>query len=170
MSVLNIETYPSPILSQISESVEQVDDGIRKLMDDMLETMYSRTGLGLAAPQVGVSKRVIVVDANLSDEDDYPVFMLANPEIIEIRGMQEFEEGCLSFPEFMVKIKRPSGVTVRALNRDGKEITIEAEDLLAIVLQHEIDHLDGKLILDYASPIKRQFYKKRIKKQLTKTG
>jgi peptide deformylase len=170
MSVLNIEKYPSQVLKQKASPVEQVDDSVRALMDDMLETMYASSGVGLAAPQVGISTRVIVVDANINEDDDYPVLMLANPEIIEAEGSVEFEEGCLSVPEFTTLIKRPSEVTVRAMDRDGKEITIEADGLLAIVLQHEIDHLEGKLILDRASTIKREFYRKRLKKIAAAAG
>jgi len=170
MSVLNIEKYPSTVLKQKASPVEQVDDSVRTLMDDMLETMYASSGIGLAAPQVGVSTRVIVLDVNLQEGDDYPVLMLANPEVIHAEGSEEFEEGCLSVPGFTTLIKRPSEVTVKALDRDGNEISIEAGGLLAVALQHEIDHLEGKLILDRASSIKREFYKKRIKKNAAVAG
>jgi len=170
MSVLNIEKFPSKVLKQKAPPVEQVDDAIRTLMDNMLETMYASSGVGLAAPQVGVSTRVIVLDVNLQEGDDYPVLMLANPEVISAEGSEEFEEGCLSVPGFTTLIKRPAEVTVKALDRDGKELTIEAGGLLAVALQHKIDHLEGKLILDRASSIKREFYKKRIKKNAAVAG
>jgi len=170
MAVLNIEKYPSTVLKQKASPVEQVDDAIRTLMDDMVETMYASSGVGLAAPQVGRSVRVIVVDANINEDDNYPVLKLANPEIIKADGSVEFEEGCLSVPGFTVLIKRPSDITVKALDRDGKEVIIEADGLLAIVLQHEIDHLEGRLILDRASTIKREFYRKRLKKNAAAAG
>lgn len=170
MSVLKIITYPNAALKKQSEYVDTVDDEVRSLMDDMVDTMRSKSGVGLAAPQVGVLMRVIVLDVNVEEEDNYPIFTLANPEITGAEGAEEFEEGCLSLPGFTTMITRPSSVTVKALDREGKEITIEADGLLAIALQHEIDHLNGTLIIDKASPIKRQFYKKRIKKQTAKAG
>ena len=170
MAVLYIEKYPSPVLKRKASPVEQVDDGVRALMDNMQETMYASSGIGLAAPQVGVSRRVIVLDVNINEGDNHPVLMLANPEITRAEGSEELEEGCLSVPEFTTVIKRSAEVTVKGLDRDGKEVTIEAASLLAIALQHEIDHLDGKLILDRASSIKREFYKKRLKKNTAKAG
>jgi len=170
MAVLNIEKYPSEVLKRKALPVEKVDDAVRTLMDNMLETMYASSGVGLAAPQVGMGTRVIVVDANISEDDDYPVLMLANPEITRAEGSVEFEEGCLSVPGFTTLIKRPSEVTVKALDREGNEAIIEADGLLAIVLQHEIDHLEGKLILDRASTIKREFYRKRIRKNAAAAG
>ena len=166
MAILDIETYPSKILKQVAEPVEAIDAEVRQLMDDMLETMYSRKGIGLAAPQVDISRRVIVVDVNLQEGDNYPVLTLANPVITDSSdNKDEFEEGCLSVPDLLVVIKRPCQVTVEALDRDGNKVSIEADGLLAIALQHEMDHLDGKLIIDKASILKREFYKKRIKKQ-----
>lgn len=170
MAIFDIEKYPSEVLKLKAEPVDLVDDEVRALMDNMLETMYASSGIGLAAPQVGSSTRVIVINANINEDDDYPVLMLANPEIIKAEGSVEFEEGCLSVPGFTTLIKRPSEVTVKALDRDGKEITIEAEGLLAIVIQHEIDHLEGRLILDRASTIKREFYRKRLKKNAAAAG
>jgi peptide deformylase len=170
MAVLNIEKYPSKVLKRKASPVERVDGPVRTLMDNMLETMYASSGIGLAAPQVGVSTRVIVLDVNINEGDDYPVLMLANPEVIRSEGSVEFEEGCLSVPDFTTLIKRPSEVTVKALDRDGKEVTIEAGGIMAIALQHEIDHLEGKLILDRASTIKREFYKKRLKKSAAAAG
>lgn len=171
MAVLKIETYPSKVLKQKAAPVEQVDDEVRKLMDDMIETMYSKAGIGLAAPQVGVLSRVIVLDINVGETEGQPVLMLANPEVVsESDNMEEFEEGCLSVPGFTTVIKRPTEVTVKALDREGDEVSIEADGLLAIALQHEIDHLEGTLILDRTSSIKREFYRKRLKKNATKVG
>lgn len=169
MAVLNIRTYPDEVLKRKAEAVEAVDDKVRSLMDNMAETMYAAPGVGLAAPQVGVSKRIIVVDIS-SSEEKAPLLQLANPEIVEADGEAQIEEGCLSLPGFLSPVKRFSDVTVKALDRDGNPVTIEAGGLMAIVLQHEIDHLDGTLILDRASMLKREFYRKKIKKNLAKAG
>lgn len=166
MSLLEIRKFPDPVLKKKAEPVESVDEGIRKLMDDMAETMYASMGIGLAAPQVGVSKRVIVVDVSPRDEQgEGRLFALANPQIIKSEGEEEFEEGCLSLPGFTTVVKRPSKITISALDRDGRDVIIEADGLFAIALQHEMDHLAGTLILDHSSTLRREFYKKRIKKQ-----
>ena len=170
MAVLEVRTYPNEVLRKKALPVESVDDETRRLMDDMVETMYARAGLGLAAPQVGVSKRVVVVHVAIQDGPEYPLTVIANPELVSSGGSMEFEEGCLSLPGFTTVVKRPSEVVVKGLDRDGKEITIKAEGMFAVVLQHEMDHLDGILILDRAGSIKREFYKKRLKKSLAKAG
>jgi peptide deformylase len=169
MAVREIRTFPDEVLRKQAEPVEAVDGEVRALMDDMVETMNQRAGLGLAAPQVGVLKRVIVLHVKMEDIE-HPLTVLANPEIVEASGEIEFEEGCLSVPDFLTTVKRASEVKVRGLDREGKEVEIEARGLFAVALQHEIDHLDGRLIIDSASAIKREFYKKRVKKQMAKAG
>lgn len=170
MALLEIRKYPDEILRNKAEPVDSVDDSLRRLAEDMLETMHAAPGLGLAAPQVGVSKRLIVTDIGQKEDEKGDPVVLFNPEIIEAEGTIEFEEGCLSLPDFTVMVSRAERVVVRGLDMEGKKIEIEAEDFMAVVLQHEIDHLDGILLLDRASMLKRQFYKKRIKKQLAKAG
>ena len=138
-----------------------VDDKIRKLLDDMLETMYESRGVGLAATQVDVHKRIVVID--VSEEKDAPLFLI-NPEIIEKDGVKESEEGCLSVPGFFEKVTRAEHIRVRALNRDGNSFEFEATELLAVCVQHEMDHLDGKLFVDHISSLKRQRIKKKLEK------
>jgi peptide deformylase len=165
MAVLPIITLPDPVLRKISDPVERVDDAIVKLMDDMLETMYDAPGVGLAAPQVGVLKRVIVLDTADDGEPPNPVAM-ANPELIAIGSTTRLhEEGCLSIPDVRVEIERPTTVTVRYLDRDGKEQQLAADGLLATAIQHEIDHLDGQLIIDFLSRLKRDIIIRKFKKQ-----
>ena len=170
MAVMDVRTYPDEVLKKKALPVESVNDETRRLMDDMVETMYAKAGLGLSAPQVGLSKRIIVVHVAIQDGPEYPLIVLANPELVSSAGSMEFEEGCLSLPGFTTVVKRPSEVVVKGLARDGKEVTIKADGLFAVVLQHEMDHLDGTLILDRAGSIKREFYKKRLKKSLAKAG
>ncbi len=164
MSILSILHYPDPRLHQVSEPVTEVDASIVQLASDMAETMYAAPGIGLAAPQVGVLKRIIVVDIS-KDKDQ--LMVLINPEIIKKEGQVEYEEGCLSVPgiyELLVN-KRAERIRVRALGVDGKRFELEADDLLAICLQHEIDHLDGKLFVDYLSELKRTRIRNKLKKQ-----
>ncbi len=163
MAVLEIRKYPSRVLKQKAAPVTAIDDDLQVIIDDMIETMYAAPGVGLAAPQVGVSKRLAVIDVS-SKGAEMPLLVLINPELIAKDGAIEFEEGCLSIPEFTAKVTRAERVKVHATNREGKGIVIEAEGLLAIALQHEIDHLDGTLFIDRISPIKREFFKKRVKK------
>jgi len=167
MAVREIRTYPDEVLRKEAMPVEAVDPETCRLMDDMVETMYSYAGIGLAAPQIGVSKRVIVLHVRLEDLDN-PLTVLANPEIVEASGEIEFEEGCLSVPGMLTPIMRAMHVRVRGLDRDGNECEVEAEGLFAVALQHEIDHLNGVLIIDSASPVKRAFYKKKVKKQASR--
>lgn len=169
MAVREIRTYPDDVLRVKAEPVEAVDAEVRQLMDDMVETMHESAGIGLAAPQVGVSRRVIVLHVKL-DDLDHPLTVLANPEIVESSGEVEFEEGCLSLPGFTVSIDRALYVKVRGLDREGRQVEFEADELFAVALQHEIDHLEGTLIIDSASPIKRAFYSKRMKKQMAQAG
>jgi peptide deformylase len=165
MAVLPIITIPDPILRKISDPVERVDDAVVKLMDDMLETMYAAPGVGLAAPQVGVLRRVVVIDAAGDDDPPNPIAM-ANPELIALGPETRLhEEGCLSIPDVRVDIERPSTVTVRYIDRNGKEQELEADGLLATAIQHEIDHLDGQLIIDFLSRLKRDIIVRKFKKQ-----
>ncbi len=164
MSLREIITVPDPLLRKISDPIERVDDDLRKLLDDMLETMYDAPGIGLAAIQVAVPLRVLVMDVSHRDEDKSPLFLI-NPQIIRSsHEMRVHEEGCLSIPEHFAEIERPASVLVRYIDRDGKQHEDEFDDLLATVVQHEIDHLDGKQFIDYISKLKRD----RIVRKLTK--
>ena len=150
MSLLEIHVLGSPILRQETQPVERMTDELRRLTDDMFETMYAAKGIGLAAPQVGRIERLAVIDI-----DDNPI-VVVNPQIILSEGSARGEEGCLSIPEVFGDVDRATRVTVRALNRDGEPFELEATDLLARCLQHEIDHLHGKLFIDYLSFLKRR--------------
>ncbi|MGR8933824.1 MAG: peptide deformylase [Gammaproteobacteria bacterium] len=161
MSVLTILEFPDERLRKKAEAVSTVDNTVRKLLDDMLQTMYESKGVGLAATQINVHKRVIVID--VSESKDQPVCLI-NPEIIEQSGSTEGEEGCLSVPGFFENVKRAAAVNITALNREGQRFELEAEGLLAVCIQHEIDHLDGKLFVDYLSPLKKQRIKKKLEK------
>lgn len=163
MAVLEIVTYPNPTLTGRAEEVEKVDGKIRKLISDMVDTMYANGGVGLAAPQVGVSKRVIVVDVRPYDPST-SLISIVNPEVVSERGDVLHEEGCLSVPECVEGIKRRQWIKVRGLDKRGREIEVEGEGMLAIALQHEIDHLNGSVILDRMSRIKRDLHKKRLRK------
>lgn len=163
MAILNILEYPDPRLRTVAKPVAVVDDRIRRLIADMLETMYAAPGIGLAATQVDVHEQVIVID--LSEEKNQPLVFI-NPQI-KILGDEtlEYDEGCLSVPGFYEPVCRPTHVRVTALDGEGKAFTIEPEGLLAICIQHEIDHLQGKLYVDYLSPLKRGRIKKKLQKQ-----
>lgn len=153
MPKLDILQYPDSRLRTVARRVDAVDDRIRTLADDMLETMYDAPGIGLAATQVDVHERVIVID--VSDNHDEPR-ILVNPEIVEATGSERGQEGCLSVPGYQDYVERAERVRVRALDRNGDPLEIEADGLLAVCLQHEIDHLDGKLFLDHLSELKRK--------------
>lgn len=165
MAVLEIKKYPDEVLKRKALPVERVDDVLRSLIDDMIETMYAAPGVGLAAPQVGVSQRLIVIDVSTREEKS-PLIVLVNPQIIEADGFVEFEEGCLSVPEYVSVITRAERTVVKGLDRHGAPVEIEGTGLLARALQHEIDHLDGILFVDRMSSIKREFFKKRYRKTL----
>jgi peptide deformylase len=165
MALLEIKKYPEKILKKKAAYIENIDDAIQRLIDDMVETMYAARGVGLAANQVGVLKRLCVIDTSIRDGKS-PLIVLINPVIFEKEGVEESEEGCLSVPGYIPMIKRAAKVSVKGLNREGKPIEIEATGILARALQHEIDHLDGLLIIDRVSPIKKEFFKKRFKKSL----
>jgi peptide deformylase len=161
---LPIIVAPDPRLKGIAEPVRAVDDDVRRLMDDLLETMYDANGIGLAAPQVGVLKRVIVVDVARQDEVSAPM-VLANPEITwESDAISVHEEGCLSLPEHFAEVKRPDQVRIQYLDRDGKTQDIEADTLMATCIQHEIDHLDGILFVDHVSSLKRNMILRKLTK------
>ena len=161
LSILTILEFPDDRLRKKAAVVKSVDDKIKKLADDMLETMYHSQGVGLAATQVDVHLRVIVMD--VSEEKNEPLFLI-NPEIIEKDGVKEAEEGCLSVPGFFEKVTRAEHVKVRALNKAGQPFEFEARDLLAVCVQHEMDHLNGKLFVDHISSLKRQRIKKKLEK------
>ena len=161
MAILPILHFPDPRLRNPARPVARVDDELRTLLDDMLETMYAAPGIGLAAPQVDVSKRVIVID--ISEERDDPHYFV-NPQIISRRGAEQFEEGCLSVPNIYETVERAAWVRVQALGRDGKAYELEADGLLAVCIQHEIDHLEGKLFVDYLSELKRSRIRKKMEK------
>jgi len=163
--IRKIVKYPSPVLQKVAQPVEKVTDDIRRLIDDMAETMYAGDGVGLAAPQVGESVRVIIVDVSggsLSEQEG--LLKMINPEVLEGSGEIEFEEGCLSVPDMRVHMKRNEKVKVRYLDENGAQQEMEANDLLSVAIQHEIDHLDGKLIIDNVSRLKRDMYIRKRKR------
>ena len=163
MALLAILHYPDPRLHRRAEPVAQVDDRIRQLIRDMAETMYAAPGIGLAATQVDVHERVIVIDVS-EDRTDLRAFI--NPVILEAEGDAETEEGCLSVPGVFDKVRRAERVKVRALGVDGEPFVLEAEGLLAVCIQHEIDHLEGKVFVEYLSRLKQQRIAARLRKQL----
>ncbi len=166
MSLLPIITLPDPLLRTRSAPIERVDDALRRLADDMLETMYDAPGIGLAAVQVAVPRRLLVIDiADKETEPPSPIVMI-NPEIVKLGdALAPYEEGCLSIPDVRVEIERPSSLTVHFLDRDGREQQLTADGLLATAIQHEMDHLDGRLIIDFMSRLKRDIVVRRFKKQ-----
>jgi len=167
MAVLEILKYPHPILKKRSQAVTQIDEKVKKLILDMRETMYEAGGIGLAACQVGVSQRVIVLDVSPIDPQR-SFFALINPEIMSEEGEIDHEEGCLSVPDCLEKVKRKEKVCVRGLSSEGVETEIQGDGILAIALQHEIDHTNGVLILDRVSRLKREIYRNKIKKEKRK--
>ena len=162
MARLDILHYPDARLHTVAKPVKAVDDRIRKLVDDMAETMYAAPGIGLAATQVDVHERVVVIDIS-ETHDQLRVFI--NPEIVAQSGTEESEEGCLSVPGIFDKVTRAERVTVRALDRDGKSFELDADGLLAVCIQHEMDHLKGKVFVDYLSNLKRNRIKAKLLKQ-----
>ena len=164
MTKLKLYEYPHPILKKKAEKVVEVNDDLRKLLDDMLETMYASNGCGLAAPQIGLSKRIVVIDIAGDGEEPNPLYMV-NPEIIwRSEEKQISEEGCLSVPGQRAEVERPAVVRIRYLDYDGKEQEMLAEEFLAVAAQHEIDHLDGVLYIDHLSRLKRQMLLKKLEK------
>ncbi len=162
MSVLTIIEFPDPRLRTVAQPVAVFDENLKTFVEDMLETMYSANGVGLAATQVNVHERVLVAD--MSDERNQPL-VLVNPEILEKDGAQVYQEGCLSFPGIYADVTRALSVKVRAQDVTGKQIVVEAEGPLAVCIQHEMDHLAGKVFVDYLSPLKRGMLLKRMEKQ-----
>ena len=165
MAILNILKFPDERLRTKATPVERVDKSIQRLASDMLETMYHAEGIGLAATQVDVHKALLVadVDRERSMGQNDPLCLI-NPELIEQRGETQFEEGCLSVPGCSAMVKRAEQITVRALGLDGKSMTLEADGLLAICIQHEMDHLQGKLFIDHLSPLKRSLVLAKMRK------
>ncbi len=161
MALLKILEFPDPRLRTKAKAVELVDDRLRGLIDDMFETMYAAPGIGLAATQVDVHKRLLVTDVSSDQSEPY---VLINPEILEKDGVTVSDEGCLSVPGYYEEVERAEHIRVRFLDRDGQQQEIEAEGLLAVCIQHEMDHLDGKLFVDYLSEAKRQRIRKKLEK------
>ena len=162
MALLHILQYPDPRLHKVAAEVKRVDEGIRKLINDMAETMYAAPGVGLAATQVHVHLRVIVIDVSEA-HDELRVFI--NPKLLAASGEAESEEGCLSVPGIFEKVRRAQRITVSALDRDGRRFTLEAEGLLAVCIQHEMDHLEGKVFVEYLSRLKQQRILAKLRKQ-----
>ncbi len=162
MTVLNILEFPDPRLRTVAKPVTQFDSELGQLIDDMFETMYEAPGIGLAATQVNIHRRVVVMD--ISEEQNDPLILI-NPIVTVLQDdTLPYDEGCLSVPGFYETIERPANITVKAQDRDGQEYTIEPDGLLATCIQHELDHLEGKLFVDYVSPIKRQRIRKKLEK------
>jgi len=166
MAILQILHYPDMRLHKIAEPVASVDDNVRRLVRDMAETMYAAPGIGLAATQVDVHRQVIVIDTSEA-KNELQVFI--NPRLLSSDGMQEYEEGCLSVPGVYEKVRRPERVTVEALNLDGQNFTLEADGLLAVCIQHEMDHLKGKVFVEYLSQLKQTRIKHKLKKRQRET-
>ncbi len=163
MALLKILEFPDPRLRTIAEPVEQVDNEVRKLIDDMFETMYDAPGIGLAATQVNVHKRIVVID--LSEDKSEPLVMI-NPEFEVLTGEEDkMQEGCLSVPGFYENVERPNRIRLNALDRDGKPYELIAEELLAVCIQHELDHLNGKLFVDHISRLKRDRIRSKLEKK-----
>lgn len=163
MAILNILEFPDPRLRTIAKAVERVDDDLRQLIDDMFETMYDAPGIGLAATQVNVHKRLVVMD--LSEDKNEPMVFI-NPEFESLTDeVDQYQEGCLSVPGFYENVDRPQKVKIKALDRDGQPFELIAEGLLAVCIQHECDHLNGKLFVDYLSTLKRDRIKKKLEKK-----
>jgi peptide deformylase len=168
MALLKIRKYPDAALKQPAKPVENIDGALGAFLDSMVQTMYAAPGVGLAAPQVGDSRRLVVVDTDHQNPGKH-LLKLINPQIIEAEGSILWEEGCLSVIDFSAEVQRASRVLMRAWTLEQKEIEIEATELLAVAFQHELDHLDGKLFLDRVSRIKRELYRRKLAK-LTKEG
>lgn len=163
MALLKILEFPDPRLRTIAEPVDQVDDEIRTLIDDMFETMYDAPGIGLAATQVNVHKRIVVIDIS---EDKSEPLVLINPEFeILTDDQDQMQEGCLSVPGFYENVERPNRIRLKALNRDGEQYELVAEELLAVCIQHELDHLNGKLFVDHISRLKRDRIRSKLEKK-----
>jgi peptide deformylase len=164
MTIKPLIILPDPVLRQVSKPIERVDADLKRLADDMLETMYDAPGIGLAAIQVGAPRRMLVIDVSREGEEKQPQVFI-NPEILKSSDERSvYEEGCLSIPDYYAEVERPAAVTVKYLDRNGKEQTVEADGLLATCLQHEIDHLNGVLFIDHISRLKREMVIKKFTK------
>ncbi|ACM35385.1 peptide deformylase [Allorhizobium ampelinum S4] len=164
MTTKPIIILPDPLLREVSQPIERIDADLERLIDDMLETMYDAPGIGLAAVQIAVPRRLLVIDVSKEGEDKQPLVFI-NPEIIgSSQARSTYEEGCLSIPDYYAEVERPAAVTVKSLDRHGKEQVIEADGLLATCLQHEIDHLNGTLFIDHISRLKREMVIKKFSK------
>lgn len=164
MTIKPLIILPDPLLRQVSQPVERVDSELNQLVDDMLETMYEAPGIGLAAIQVGVPRRLLVIDVAKEGEDRQPLVFI-NPEIITSSDERSvYEEGCLSIPDYYAEVERPASISVKSIDRNGKEQVTEADGILATCLQHEIDHLNGVLFIDHISRLKREMVIKRFTK------
>lgn len=162
MSILEILQYPDPRLRTKAVPISDFGDSLQQQIDSMFETMYAAPGVGLAATQVDIHKQLFVLDT--SENKDSPIVFI-NPQIIELRGVEEMEEGCLSFPGVFVLVERAESLTIKAVDREGKEFSMDADELLAVCIQHELDHLQGKLFVDYLSALKRNRIRKKMLKE-----
>ncbi len=170
MTIKPLIILPDPILRQVSSTIETIDSEVKKLADNMLETMYDAPGIGLAAIQIGVARRMLVLDVSKDGEDKQPLVFI-NPEIVASTDARSvYEEGCLSIPDYYAEVERPAGITVKHLDRDGKEQLTEADGLLATCLQHEIDHLNGVLFIDHISKLKREMVIRKFTKAAKMRG
>jgi peptide deformylase len=167
MAKLSILEFPDPRLRTLAKPVKQVDAALRQLVDDMFETMYAAPGIGLAATQVNIHQRLLVLD--VSEDHSRPLAFI-NPEILRAEGHQVYQEGCLSVPGIFADVERAESITVKALDRDGNEFQLDADGLLAVCIQHEMDHLAGKVFVDYLSPLKRELVRKKLAKQRKLAG
>jgi peptide deformylase len=167
MALLPILEFPDPRLRTVAKPIAQVDDTLRQFIDDMFETMYEAPGIGLAATQVNFHQQLLVLDVS---EDKSQPLVFINPEIVKSEGSQIYQEGCLSVPGIFADVKRSDRITVKALDKHGKPFEIEADGLLAVCIQHEIDHLLGKVFVDYLSPLKRELVRKKLAKQRKLAG
>ncbi|HGE71536.1 TPA: peptide deformylase [Candidatus Poribacteria bacterium] len=163
MANLGITKYGNPVLRKVAEPVTEINDEIKKIVNDMLDTLYASEGVGIAAPQIGVSKRIIIIDTNPTEASVKPLVII-NPEIVEVSGEIKEQEGCLSIPDVRGEVKRYERVVVERLDLDGNKIRVEGTDLLARALQHEIDHINGKLFIDHLSKLKQQLLKNQLRK------
>ncbi len=161
MALLSILRYPDTRLRKKAQPVAKVDSTIQQIVDDMLETMYDAPGIGLAATQVNIHQQIVVID--VSEEKNEPLCLI-NAEILELEGTEESEEGCLSVPDYYASVKRAEKVKVKALNKDGEAFEMEADGMLAVCIQHELDHLQGKVFVDYLSPLKQSRVRKKLEK------
>lgn len=166
MSIRKIYQYPEPVLRQETAAIETFDEDLKKLAEDMADTMYDAPGIGLAAPQIGESVKLIVVDISVDREEHRQYMTMVNPKIVAQEGSQLDEEGCLSIPELTAKVKRFQKITVSYQDLEGKDLELTTENRFAVVLQHEIDHINGILFIDHLSSLKRNLYKKKVKKLL----